>query len=173
FVNQGAGISPEINPGYSGDVFIPQPGTSQENELQSYFGRVNYNFDKKYFLTASLRADGSTRFGDNNKYGYFPSVAAGWTISKENFLKDVSFINELKLRGRWGETGNQEVLNKITKASYLLSQNAGYYLYDNLNLINGVQVVRTPNPNLKWEVVAQTNIGLDFSLFSNKLYGSL
>ncbi|CAD0222353.1 SusC/RagA family TonB-linked outer membrane protein [Chryseobacterium sp. JV274] len=173
FVNQGAGISPEINPGYSGDVFIPQPGTSQENELQSYFGRVNYNFDKKYFLTASLRADGSTRFGDNNKYGYFPSVAAGWTISKENFLKDVSFINELKLRGSWGETGNQEVLNKITKASYLLSQSAGYYLYDNLNLINGVQVVRTPNPNLKWEIVAQTNIGLDFSLFRNKLYGSL
>ncbi|KAA2221636.1 SusC/RagA family TonB-linked outer membrane protein [Chryseobacterium sediminis] len=173
FVNQGAGISPEINPGYSGDVFIPQPGTSQENELQSYFGRVNYNFDKKYFLTASLRADGSTRFGDNNKYGYFPSVAAGWTISKENFLKDVSFINELKLRGSWGETGNQEVLNKITKASYLLSQSAGYYLYDNLNLINGVQVVRTPNPNLKWEVVAQTNVGLDFSLFRNKLYGSL
>ncbi|MDW9381383.1 SusC/RagA family TonB-linked outer membrane protein [Chryseobacterium sp. JV558] len=173
FVNQGAGISPEINPGYSGDVFIPQPGTSQENELQSYFGRVNYNFDKKYFLTASLRADGSTRFGDNNKYGYFPSVAAGWTISKENFLKDVSFINELKLRGSWGETGNQEVLNKITKASYLLSQSAGYYLYDNLNLINGVQVVRTPNPNLKWEIVAQTNVGLDFSLFSNKLYGSL
>ncbi|TZF92831.1 SusC/RagA family TonB-linked outer membrane protein [Chryseobacterium panacisoli] len=173
FVNQGAGISPEINPGYSGDVFIPQPGTSQENELQSYFGRVNYNFDKKYFLTASLRADGSTRFGDNNKYGYFPSVAAGWTISKENFLKDVSFINELKLRGSWGETGNQEVINKITKASYLLSQSAGYYLYDNLNLINGVQVVRTPNPNLKWEVVAQTNIGLDFSLFRNKLYGSL
>jgi iron complex outermembrane receptor protein len=173
FVNQGAGISPEINPGYSGDVFIPQPGTSQENELQSYFGRVNYNFDKKYFLTASLRADGSTRFGDNNKYGYFPSVAAGWTISKENFLKDVSFINELKLRGSWGETGNQEVLNKITKASYLLSQSAGYYLYDNLNLINGVQVVRTPNPNLKWEIVAQTNMGLDFSLFRNKLYGSL
>ncbi|WP_077413147.1 SusC/RagA family TonB-linked outer membrane protein [Chryseobacterium sp. JV274] len=173
FVNQGAGILPEINPGYSGDVFIPQPGTSQENELQSYFGRVNYNFDKKYFLTASLRADGSTRFGDNNKYGYFPSVAAGWTISKENFLKDVSFINELKLRGSWGETGNQEVLNKITKASYLLSQSAGYYLYDNLNLINGVQVVRTPNPNLKWEIVAQTNIGLDFSLFRNKLYGSL
>ncbi|KAB1228790.1 SusC/RagA family TonB-linked outer membrane protein [Chryseobacterium viscerum] len=173
FVNQGVGISPEINPGYSGDVFIPQPGTSQENELQSYFGRVNYNFNKKYFLTASLRADGSTRFGDNNKYGYFPSVAVGWTISNENFLKGASFINELKLRGSWGETGNQEVLNKITKASYLLSQNAGYYLYDNLNLINGVQVVRTPNPNLKWEIVAQTNIGLDFSLFRNKLYGSL
>ncbi|WP_415329458.1 SusC/RagA family TonB-linked outer membrane protein [Chryseobacterium sp. MMS23-Vi53] len=173
FVNQGAGIAPEINPGYSGDLFVPSPGTAQENELQSYFGRLNYNFDKKYFLTASIRADGSTRFGDNNKYGYFPSVAVGWTISNEEFLKGSSIINELKLRGSWGQTGNQEVLNKITKASYLLSQSAGYYLYDNLNLINGVQVVRTQNPDLKWEVVSQTNIGADFSLWKNRLYGSL
>ncbi|WP_426277849.1 SusC/RagA family TonB-linked outer membrane protein [Chryseobacterium sp. S-02] len=173
FLAQGAGIPPEINPGYSGDVFVPQPGTDQENELQSYFGRVNYNFDKKYFLTASLRADGSTRFGDNNKYGYFPSVAAGWTISNENFLKGNSVINELKLRASWGQTGNQEVQNKITKQSYLLSQSAGYYLYDNLNLINGVTVVRTAFPDLKWETVEQSNIGLDFSLWKNKLYGSL
>lgn len=173
FVDQGAGITPEINPGYSGDVFIPQPGTAQENELQSYFGRVNYNFDKKYFFTASLRADGSTRFGDNNKYGYFPSVAVGWTISKENFLKNLTVLNELKLRGSWGQTGNQEVPNKITKASYLLSQSAGYYLYDNLNLINGVTVVRTAYPDLKWETVEQSNIGLDFSLLKNKLYGTL
>jgi TonB-linked SusC/RagA family outer membrane protein len=173
FANQGTGIAPEINPGYSGDVFIPQPGTNQENELQSYFGRVNYNFDKKYFLTASLRADGSTRFGDNNKYGYFPSLAVGWTISNENFLKDSPIINELKLRVSWGQTGNQEVPNKITKASYLLSASSGYYLYDNLNLINGVTVVRTPFPDLKWETVEQSNIGLDFSLWKNKLYGSL
>ncbi|MCJ8152950.1 SusC/RagA family TonB-linked outer membrane protein [Chryseobacterium sp. SSA4.19] len=173
FANQGTGIAPEINPGYSGDVFIPQPGTDQENELQSYFGRINYNFDKKYFLTASLRADGSTRFGDNNKYGYFPSVAAGWTISNENFLKGSSIINELKLRASWGQTGNQEVPNKITKASYSLAPSAGYYLYDNLNLINGVLINRTEFPDLKWETVEQTNIGLDFSLWKNKLYGSL
>lgn len=173
FVDQGAGITPEINPGYSGDVFIPQPGTAQENELQSYFGRVNYNFDKKYFFTASLRADGSTRFGDNNKYGYFPSAAVGWTISNENFLKGNPIINELKLRGSWGQTGNQEVPNKITKASYLLSQSSGYYLYDNLNLINGVTVIRTAFPDLKWETVEQSNIGLDFSLWKNRLYGSL
>lgn len=170
---QGAGIAPDINPGYSGEAFIPAPGYSQENELQSYFGRVNYNFNKKYLLTASLRADGSTRFGDNNKYGYFPSVAAGWTISNENFLKDSRIINELKLRGSWGQTGNQEVINKITKASYSLSQPAGYYLYDNLNLINGVFINRTENPNLKWETVEQTNIGIDFSLWKNRLYGSL
>lgn len=170
---QGAGIPPEINPGYSGEAFIPGAGYAQENELQSYFGRVNYNFDKKYLLTASLRADGSTRFGLNNKYGYFPSVALGWAISNENFLKDSRIINELKLRGSWGQTGNQEVPNKITQASYSLSQSAGYYLYENLNLINGVMVNRTPNPDLKWEVVEQINVGADFSLWKNKLYGSL
>ncbi|ROH96145.1 SusC/RagA family TonB-linked outer membrane protein [Chryseobacterium daecheongense] len=173
FVGQGTGVPPEINPGYSGEAFIPGAGYAQENELQSYFGRVNYNFDKKYLLTASLRADGSTRFGLNNKYGYFPSVAVGWTISNENFLKDSNIINELKLRGSWGQTGNQEVPNKITQASYSLSQGSGYYLYDNLNLINGVTVNRTANPDLKWEVVEQTNIGTDFSLWKNKLYGSL
>jgi iron complex outermembrane receptor protein len=171
--SQGAGISPEINPGYSGEAFIPAAGYAQENELQSYFGRVNYNFDKKYLLTASLRADGSTRFGKNNKYGYFPSVAVGWTVSNENFLKDSQIINELKVRGSWGQTGNQEVPNKITQASSSLSPSGGYYLYDNLNLINGVVINRTPNPDLKWEVVEQTNIGADFSLWRNKLYGSL
>ncbi|WP_418122018.1 SusC/RagA family TonB-linked outer membrane protein [Chryseobacterium sp. PTM-20240506] len=170
---QGAGIAPEINPGYSGTAFIPGAGYAQENELQSYFGRVNYNFDKKYLLTASLRADGSTRFGKNNKYGYFPSFAVGWTVSNENFLKDSQTINELKLRGSWGQTGNQEVPNKITQASSSLTQAAGYYLYDNLNLINGVAINRTVNPDLKWEVVEQTNIGTDFSLWKNKLYGSL
>ncbi|WP_027387377.1 SusC/RagA family TonB-linked outer membrane protein [Chryseobacterium gregarium] len=170
---QGAGTAPEINPAYSGTAFIPAPGYAQENELQSYFGRVNYNFDKKYLLTASLRADGSTRFGKNNKYGYFPSVAVGWTVSNENFLQDSQLINELKLRGSWGQTGNQEVPNKITQASSSLTQAAGYYLYDNLNLINGVSINRTVNPDLKWEVVEQTNIGADFSLLKNKLYGSL
>lgn len=170
---QGAGVSPEINPGYSGDTFIPGAGYAQENELQSYFGRVNYNFNKKYLLTASLRADGSTRFGSNNKYGYFPSVAVGWTVSNENFLKDSRIVNELKLRGSWGQTGNQEVPNKITQDSYSLSQDAGYYLYDNLNLINGVKISRTVNADLKWEVVEQANIGVDFSLWKNRLYGSL
>jgi len=171
--DKGAGISPDINPGYSGTAFVPGAGYAQENELQSYFGRVNYNFDKKYLLTASLRADGSTRFGDNNKYGYFPSVAVGWTISNENFLQDSQFVNELKLRGSWGQTGNQEVPNKITQASSSLAQSAGYYLYDNLDLVNGVVINRTVNPDLKWEVVEQTNIGADFSLWRNRLYGSL
>lgn len=97
----------------------------------------------------------------------------GWTVSSENFLKDSQIINELKLRGSWGQTGNQEVPNKITQASSSLTQAAGYYLYPNLNLINGVSINRTVNPDLKWEVVEQSNIGADFSLWKNKLYGSL
>lgn len=170
---QGSGVAPENNPGYSGTAFIPSPGYAQENELQSYFGRVNYNYDSRYLFTASLRADGSTRFGKNNKYGYFPSLAVAWAINKEEFLRGSSVVNELKLRASWGQTGNQEVQNKLTQASSSLSSSAGYWLYNQNDLINGVMVNRTANPDLKWEVVEQTNFGVDFSLFNSKLYGSL
>jgi iron complex outermembrane receptor protein len=169
---QGVGVAPEYNPGYSGTSTTPS-GYAQENELQSGFGRINYNYDSRYMFTASLRADGSTRFGNNNKYGYFPSFALGWTISQENFMKDISQVQDLKLRASWGQTGNQEVTNKITQASYSLSSASGYYLYNDLNLVNGVTVNRTANPDLKWEMVEQLNVGLDFTLFKGKLYGSL
>nr|WP_068889933.1 SusC/RagA family TonB-linked outer membrane protein [Pedobacter panaciterrae] len=169
---ESSGILPENNPGFAGKqtgVF----GFAQENELQSFFSRVNYSYANKYLLTASVRADGSTRFGKNNKYGYFPSFALGWNMSQEDFLKDVSFLDNLKLRASWGQTGNQEVENKITKASYALSTGDGYYLYNDLALVNGISVTRTPNPDLKWEVVTQYNVGLDFELWSGKLYGTL
>ena len=171
-VSQDTGINPADNPGFKG-VQAGVSGYAQINELQSYFGRVNYSFADKYLLTASIRADGSTRFGDNNKYGYFPSAAAGWNISQENFLKDSKVVNNLKLRASWGQTGNQEVQNKLTKASYALTGADGYYLYDDLELVNGVSVVRTANPNLKWEVVTQFNVGVDFNLWGDKLYGTL
>jgi len=170
--NQGVGVPPSINPGFAGT----QSGTTgyaQENELQSYFGRLNYSFDNRYLLTASMRGDGSTRFGKNNKYGYFPSFALGWNIANESFFKDSTSLNNLKLRASWGQTGNQEVENKITQASYSLSGADGYYLYDDLNLVNGVSVNRTPNPDLKWEVVTQYNLGLDFNLWNDKFYGTL
>lgn len=169
---KGNGVIPENNPNYSGTATIPSPGYSQENELQSYFGRVNYNFDRRYLLTASLRADGSTRFGNNQKYGYFPSFALGWALSEENFMKASRAVQELKLRASWGQTGNQEVPNKITRESYSLAPASGYYLYDTLSLINGINITRTANPDLKWEVVEQFNAGADFSLFHKKLYGS-
>ncbi|HWW38464.1 SusC/RagA family TonB-linked outer membrane protein [Pedobacter sp.] len=167
-----AGVLPENNPAFSGKqtgVF----GFAQENELQSFFSRVNYAYDNKYLLTASVRADGSTRFGANNKYGYFPSFALGWNIAQENFMKSIPVLEEFKLRASWGQTGNQEVENKITKASYALSPTDGYYLNSDLGLVNGVSVTRTPNPNLKWEVVTQYNVGLDFALWHGKLYGTL
>lgn len=169
---QGTGVPPEYNPGYSGTPANPS-GFSQENELQSYFGRLNYNYDNRYLLTASMRADGSTRFGENNKYGYFPSVALGWTLSKENFMKDISAIQDLKLRASWGQTGNQEVPNKITQGSYSASTQSGYYLYDPTTIVNGVTINRTANPDLKWELVEQLNFGADFDLWKGKLYGSL
>ncbi|WP_445818982.1 SusC/RagA family TonB-linked outer membrane protein [Algibacter sp. TI.3.09] len=169
---KGTGVAPEYDPGYSGEQ-SGVSGYAQRNELQSYFGRLNYNFDDKYLLTASLRADGSTRFGENNKYGYFPSFALGWNLDNENFISEVDDIDQLKLRMSWGQTGNQEVQNKITQASYSQSASGGYYLYDDYNLINGIVVNRTANPDLKWEVVEQLNVGLDFSLWNNKLYGSL
>jgi iron complex outermembrane receptor protein len=169
---QGVGIKPEIDPGSKGILPILS-GYAQENELQSYFGRLNYSFDNKYLLTASMRADGSTRFGENNKYGYFPSFALGWNINNESFLQDSATINNLKLRASWGQTGNQEVENKLTKASYSLSGADGYYLYDDSNLVNGISVKRTANPDLKWEVVTQYNVGLDFNLWNDKLYGTV
>jgi len=170
--NQGEGVAPEHNPGYSGIPTNPD-GFAQENELQSFFGRANYNFDNRYLVTASLRADGSTRFGQDNKYGYFPSFALGWVLSREQFLSDISGIRELKLRASWGQTGNQEVPNKITQASYSMSPSSGYYLYGDLALVNGTNVNRTANPGLKWEVVEQLNVGLDFDFWDSKLYGAL
>jgi iron complex outermembrane receptor protein len=167
-----SGVSPEYNPGYAGTPTAPG-GFAQENELQSFFGRINYNYDNKYLFTTSIRADGSTRFGKDNKYGYFPSFALGWVMSREKFLSDVSAIRELKLRASWGQTGNQEVPNKITQASYSLASSAGYYLNSDLLLVNGVLVNRTANPKLKWEVVEQYNIGADFDLWGSKLYGSI
>ncbi|UGU16852.1 TonB-dependent receptor [Sinomicrobium kalidii] len=169
---RGEGVPPANNPGYSG-IQSGVSGYAQENELQSFFGRLNYNFDSKYFVTASLRADGSTRFGENNKYGYFPSFALAWAMDREDFLTDTDILNQLKLRASWGQTGNQEVQNKITQASYSQSAAGGYYLYDDLELINGIVINRTANPDLKWEVVTQYNVGVDFSLWDNKLYGSL
>ena len=169
---QGTGVLPQNNPAFAG-VQSGVSGFAQENELQSFFSRVNYSFNNKYLLTASLRADGSTRFGKNNKYGYFPSFALGWNVAQESFLQQIPQIDELKLRASWGQTGNQEVQNKITKASYALAPTDGYYLNSDLNLVNGISVTRTPNPDLKWEVVSQYNVGLDFELWKGRLYGTL
>lgn len=150
-----------------------------ENELQSFFGRLNYGYDNKYLLTATMRADGSSKFGKNNRYGYFPSVALGWNITKEDFLKESEVLNNLKLRASWGQTGSQEIPSKITKASYTESNtgNNTYPLDPSATDLSGYPYgsifTRLANPDIQWEVSTQANIGLDFSLFNNRLSGTV
>lgn len=156
-----------------------QSSSAIENELQSFFGRLNYGYDNKYLVTATMRADGSSKFGKNNRYGYFPSVALGWNITKEDFLQDSETVNNLKLRASWGKTGSQEIPSKITKASYTESNtgNDTYPLDPSATDLSGYPYgsiyTRLANPNIQWEVSTQANVGLDFSLFNNRISGTL
>ncbi|WP_192351003.1 TonB-dependent receptor [Algoriphagus sp. Y33] len=154
-----------------------------KNELQSFFGRLNYTYADKYLFTATIRADGSSKFGDNNKYGYFPSLALGWNVSKEDFMAN-SFFNNLKVRGSWGKTGNQEIPSKITKASYsedrLSEGSKSYNTYpidtDGNSLDGypyGIVFTRLANPDLQWEVSSQIDLGIDFAFFDYRLTGTL
>lgn len=151
-----------------------------ENEQQSFFGRLNYGYKSRYLLTATLRADGSSKFGANNKYGYFPSVALGWNINNEDFMADNELFSNLKLRASWGQTGNQDgIPSKVSLASFIDSrtENDTYPIAgDESTLADypfGTVPVRTAFPDLQWEVSTQTNIGLDFGLFGNRLTGTL
>lgn len=140
-----------------------------DNRLISFRGRLNYSYDDKYLLAASLTRDGSSRFGANNKWGYFPGVSAGWRLSAEPFLKPLTWINDLKVRGDYGETGNQDFSNYQSLSRY---QGFAQYMYNG----SYTQVwgpANNPNPNLRWEKLKNWNIGVDFSLFNNRLSGSL
>ena len=171
------GVEPIYNPGLGQDLTLAnnQPsGSAVKSELQSFFTRVNYQFKDKYLLTATLRADGSSKFGSNNKYGYFPSFSAGWKISEEEFMKS-SPVSNLKLRAGWGLTGNQEIPSKITQALFtsVLSGTTSYPLDGSTNYPAGTTYSRLSNPNIQWEVSTQTNIGLDFGFFKGALTGSI
>ena len=171
------GIEPQYNPGLGQELNLinNRPGGyAIENELQSLFGRVNYQYKNKYLATANFRADGSTKFGGNNKYGYFPSFSLGWKISEENFMAN-SFFSNLKLRAGWGQTGNQEIPAKVTQASYTssVSGSTSYPLSGTGPYPAGITFVRLDNPDLQWEVSKQTNIAVDFGLLKGKLNGSI
>lgn len=141
------------------------------NELQSFFGRVNYNLKEKYLLTANFRADGSTKFGKNNKYGYFPSTALAWRMNEEEFIKQLNVFSNLKMRLGWGITGNQEITSKISQAT--LGSVTGAVLNGGNTLTPGYTLTRTPDPDLKWEKTTQYNWGLDFGFFKGRLSGTL
>jgi TonB-linked SusC/RagA family outer membrane protein len=140
-----------------------------KNQLLSYLGRVNYNLYDKYLLTASIRADGSSRFGDNQKYGIFPSVALGWRLKDEIFLKDFNTITDLKFRASYGLTGNQDI---GSYKSLVLLGPLGQAIFDGAPYV-GVSTTQLPNPDLKWETTSQLDVGVDFGLFENRLTGSI
>lgn len=170
-------LEPIYNPGLGQDLTLlnnKPTGSATRNELQSFFSRVNYQYNDKYLLTATVRVDGSSKFGSNNKYGVFPSFSAGWRISEENFLKS-SVFNDLKLRAGWGSTGNQEIPSKITQALFSSSVSAGtsYPIFNNDTYPAGTTYSRLANPNIQWEVSSQTDVGLDFALFKGALSGTV
>ena len=162
-------------------------GSSTRYSLLSYFGKFSYDYDQKYLFSATLRYDGSSRFGKNNRFGTFPAFSAGWKISKENFFKNnISFISDFKIRLGWGQTGNQEISNQAVYALYLANYagdnptwNTSYgTAYDisgaGSGLLNsGFIAIQSKNDNLKWETSTQSNLGLDFGFFKQKLTGSI
>ena len=135
-------------------------GIGEQWTLFSFFGSATYSFQNKYLLTANLRADASSRFAEENQWGYFPSVSAGWILSEEGFLGNPGWLTQLKLRASWGQLGNQEIPNYAYLTLY--RRDADRYL-----------ISRYGNPDLRWETTTQANVGIDFSLYRSKLYGSV
>jgi TonB-linked SusC/RagA family outer membrane protein len=148
-----------------GDTERQRVGTSNTGfALMSYFGRINYNLSN-FLLTGTIRADGSSRFGENNKYGYFPSFAFGWKLDEEDFIPEL--FSQMKLRLSWGLSGNQEISNFASFATY---SSTGFGVYGNAQqLATGPS--RLANPDLKWETTEQYNIGLDVGILANRITG--
>lgn len=176
------------------DYFVENAGSGKQivsgsragYSLLSYFGKVNYAFDKKYLVSATARYDGSSRFGSNNRFGFFPSISMGWKLEQEKFIaENLPFISELKLRGSWGVTGNQEISNIARYTTYLTHYGENEIAFNSDNgtaydisgvdsgpLPSGYRKTQSGNDNLKWEETSERNIGLDFSIIKNKISGS-
>lgn len=145
-------------------------GGASEWKLNSYFGRVKYNFDEKYLLTATIRRDGTSRLANNN-WGTFPAFSAGWRLDKEDFFDLGDGFTSMMLRASWGQTGNQQVPSYSTVDSYSNNTNySDYPIAGGQNSVStGLTQTRVPNPNLQWETTTQTTVGVDLGFFNNKL----
>ena len=146
-------------------------GTQSSYSFLSYFARVNYRFNNKYLLGASGRIDGSSRFGINNRYGFFPAVSAGWILTEESFLKNVQTLSLLKIRASYGLTGNAEIGDFSSQALYAATNNAGTSA--GYAGVPGQAPSQIPNPDLTWEKTLQTDIGLEFGFLDNRFSGEL
>lgn len=160
-------------------------GAGEGYSLVSFFGKLNYTYNDKYLLSLTVRRDGSSRFGKDNRYATFPSVSAGWRLSQEEFMKDIKWLDDLKIRASWGQTGNQEISNNARYTIYVpnyagTESGGGSYgtSYD-ITGSNGGSILQSGfkrdqlgNNGIKWETTTQTDLGFDFSLFAQTLYGS-
>ena len=140
-------------------------------QMQSFFGRINYNLSEKYLVTATLRADGSSKFGANTKYGYFPSTAVAWRLSQEDFIQNLNIFSNLKLRLGWGQTGNSEIPTRNSK--YLYAIDDGSRAIIGGQQIAGFKIDKTPNPDIAWETSTSSNLGIDFGFFQGRISGSV
>ncbi|WP_320053506.1 TonB-dependent receptor [uncultured Acetobacteroides sp.] len=141
-------------------------GVDNASSLMSYLGRINYNYDNRYYLTASVRTDGSSKFSENNKWATFPSLSLAWRASSENFMKDISWISNLKLRAGWGRIGNQN----ISDGAYIDQLSSGYYVFGgDRSAVIATYPSTVSNKDLKWETVEDYNIGIDLGLLNDKL----
>jgi TonB-linked SusC/RagA family outer membrane protein len=160
-------------------------GSATGDQLLSFFGKLNYSFDGKYLASVTLRRDGSSRFGSNNKYAYFPAATLGWRISSEEFFRNnIDFVTDLKLRAGFGRVGNQDIGDNARFGLYRTNYGTVINSYQNTgtaydlsgagtgSLPSGYVSVQAENPNLKWESTDELNLGIDFGLFNNKLTGS-
>lgn len=138
-------------------------------KLAAFFGRVNYSYLDRYILTATARYEGSSKFAPKNRWGFFPGLSAGWRVSQEPFLRDVTLINDLKLRAGYGETGNEGFDAKVASRMYSADT---WFLQDG-NWFRTYGVMHNQNPDIKWEVKKEYNLGLDFSILENKLNGRI
>ena len=160
-------------------------GAGEGYSLVSFFGKLNYTYNDKYLLSLTVRRDGSSRFGKDNRYATFPSVSAGWRLSQEEFMKNIQWLDDLKIRASWGQTGNQEISNNarytIYVPNYAGTENGGgsYGTSYDITGSNGGSILQSGfkrdqlgNNGIKWETTTQTDLGFDFSLFDQTLYGS-
>lgn len=149
----------------AGGTEFAASGGAGEDTYQSFFTRLNYNLKNRYLFEFNYRIDGSSRFGPNNRYGYFPSGSLGWRVSEEDFMKDITVINELKLRGSWGVTGNDRIGRNGFQT--LLSYNQDYFL-GNTSVL-GASITRLGNPTIGWEETEQIDIGIDLTMLDNRI----
>ncbi len=184
--DQGLAIA-DINYAYlsEGTSNVIVNGAGSGDALLSYFAKVNYTYADKYLLSATVRRDGSSKFGTDNQYATFPAASVGWRLSQEDFIKDIPVISDLKLRYGWGQNGNQNIANNGIYTLYQsIYSNAAAFNGDSgsaydINgkgsgtLPSGFTSIQTGNPKLKWETTTQSNIGLDFGLLNNKITGSV